>query len=195
MAEILVSTFQRGGSSLVMQMLAAAGVTVAGDYPAYEPEEAYPKGRARNVDHMAAVKGAVKLLEPAGVKHTIKIANHAVWIDRDPKQRAHSASKFSHRFMGNPPFNRAHKRQLAVSYIQDRRESVANLKLLLRPGGEVTVIRFEKLIEEPENTAWTLAQAFGLDRMAVKPMAHCVVKRTSECLPYMLEQDLLRRVG
>src|SRR5271163_1780808 len=82
---VVVTGFGRCGSSLVMQMLHAAGFPVTGEYPSFECEEYHFGG-------VAPPAGASKILNldceaPPGGPY------RWIWLDRNPAQQVKSQAK------------------------------------------------------------------------------------------------------
>lgn len=176
---LLVSGFGRCGSSLVMQMLAAGGYPVTGEYPAYEDlayngtGSCYPIGRA------------IKVLDP----HRNKIPHGRyrwIWIDRDPKQQALSTCKFAKCFIGlNIPTTQLASMEL--SYKTDRKKALSTIKKHSFTHDNFLNLTFEGLITEPEKSSRIIAY-YLREEMNVQAMASVVFRdRTTKCFDGLLE--------
>lgn len=173
----IVSGFFRCGSSLTMQMLDAAGLRCAGVYPAFEVE-----------DPVAAIEGgefdAVKWLDPE--RPFPRAECRAIWIDRDDKQQAASARKFLAAIGGDVDAGRLRKTIRA-----HRARSVALVRRAAK--FRLVVWRFECIVADPLAHARELAAFVGCGDPYT--MAKVAVSRGPECLPYLLEAELVARWG
>ena len=183
----LVCGFGRCGTSLVMRMLDAGGLPpFESGPPAYE--------NPANTDLFwlrQAVGHAVKILDPLKFQLPPEWPWRFIWIDRDPKQQARSQIKFLSQFFQDVPSDRATLRRLGGGMRRDRGPALAMLRRL---GGEQPLIlAFEDILTDPAAAAARLS-AFcgGLDAAR---MAAQVLQRPTDCLPYMLEFDLLAQEG
>ena len=194
---IYVCTFQRGGSTLVMHMLAAAGCEMWGKPPAYEPRAFTPSNCFKPADHVDAWRvyrgRCVKMLDPLDCRLDPDMPGRAIWLDRDPRERARSAVKFL-QWQGMPitrTTGRGAVRGLASGY---RRDRAATLACLRRSFGErVLIVKFEDLIGAPWSTALQIASFAGCwpEQPEIAAVMAGVVKlRTADCLPYMLEETM-----
>lgn len=110
---VIVAGFGRCGSSLVMQMLHAAGFPVTGEYPSFERDE-------YNTGGLSPPAGASKILNlecnppPAG-------AYRWVWLDRSPAQQAKSQAKFLLELSGIR-MSRRDVRRMACGYAPARKD-------------------------------------------------------------------------
>ena len=196
MAEVIVSTFQRGGSSMVMQMLHAGGMTCLGGGPAFEDERVKAKAGGRlHLDWIRDVPGAVKVLEPQRAAPLAggPIARLGIWLDRDPVTRAKSALRLMDA-SGVPVIsNRQTIRALEASYERDRPAALAALRRLC---GHILKVRFEEIIAAPE--AWTdaLCAQFEVGAVTRAKMLAVIRKgRGPGLAPHMLEPELMRDWG
>lgn len=173
---LLVCGFGRCGSSLVMRMLEAGGMPVAGEYPDYERFARLPTLAAS----LAALDGhAVKLLDPQ--EHPIPPGPQyrAVWLKRDPRQQALSSQKFL-RAAGARP-GRGYVARAMRAYREDEPRALAHLRAACT---DVMVLRFEGLLEAPVWCACRLADAAERD-LDVMGMAGVVLPRDANCRPDM----------
>lgn len=180
--KIFVCGLGRCGSSLMMQMLSAAGLKCPGRYPAFEDNRIDSIG----FDNWMNEYQAVKVLDPQRRQIIWKRDPHAraIWIDRDPKQQTASFHKMMVTMMGLP----------GLKSRQDRKTWEASLKVdrqkaLMRLSGSgllITRVRFEQLIAGEIDK---LAKCLGLDADLMRTV---IVARDAECLPYMLEAKLLK---
>jgi hypothetical protein len=186
----IVSGYQRCGSSLMLQMLSAAGVPVFHDegmgYPSFETHNT--TDRASDPRWLDGLDGyAVKWLEP---KHTVPPVGfnpdvRVLWMKRDYSQQAKSAVKFMHA-CGFECLSRDMRLVFAASYKRDEDSSLA----LWRERGAVHVQQFEQLIENPQQAAVEVCAFLNLNA-DVDRMAAVVRQRQTDCLPYMLEMTLI----
>ncbi|MCH8136647.1 MAG: sulfotransferase domain-containing protein [Proteobacteria bacterium] len=182
---ILVCGLGRCGSSLVMQMLKAGGISVDGTAPWYETRDIYD-------GHWIAQQAgrAIKILEPHKRGITFESGDYkSIWIDRDPREQAKSYIKFlrdrKHVPIADPGYQR---KKLIASFKEERPKGVAVCEDL----GPVLYLQFEKLIEEPVLCALDIALFVGIDSIrSLYEMSIQVQDRSPEKLPTMdLETDL-----
>jgi hypothetical protein len=160
-----------------MQMLHAAGFPVAGEYPSFECEE-YNSGGA------APPAGASKILNlecnpPPGGPY------RWIWLDRNPAQQAKSQAKLLWE-LGGVRVSRHMVRALACSYAPGRKDS---FEVMRRLGGPILALTFEEIITDPSGAAEKIGSFVGCT--GVETMAKVVRNRSPECLPYLLENELL----
>lgn len=186
METIIVSGLGRCGSSLVMQMLAAAGFEVTGEYPAFED------GRVNLPSTENLWSGewngkAVKVLDPH--RSNLHLSNcKVIWLDRHIRQQAKSIAKFSQAMMGLK-FSPDQIRELECSLVRDRAICLAMFKKSGRP---LLELYFDDLIKRPVAEAVRLASFTGTNS---RKMDGVVRKRSAECYPGLLEIELLASVA
>jgi hypothetical protein len=189
MAITFVSGFQRCGSSLMCQMLNAGGLTVFHDpgmgYPSFETHRQFdtPNDETwlRSIDGLA-----VKWLEPQrAMPADVGIETRVLWMSRDHAEQAKSAVKFMRACGCNLPRDARYK--MAKSYMADEATAISAWD----QRGEVLVLRFEELITRPVDTARMVQQFLGVP-LDVSAMAGQVRNRPMTCLPYLLEEELIR---
>ena len=178
---VIVAGFGRCGSSLVMQMLHAASFPVTGEYPSFECEE-------YNAGGQPPTAGASKILNidcnpPPGGPY------RWIWLDRSPAQQAKSQAKLL-RELGGIRMARSDVRAMACSYGLARREC---FEIMRRIGGPVLGLSFEQLVLDPRGAAAKIGEFVGC--MEIERMARVVRKRKPECLPYLLEAELVAEVA
>lgn len=186
----IVSGFQRCGSSLMMQMLAAAGMPTIHDpqsgYPAFETQRQF---HAADDPTWLTDGHAVKWLEPQrampspNVPHELRI----IWMRRDFNQQAKSAVKFM-RLVGGVPLPADARKGMAASY----RASATDAVKLWLTRGKVLRVNFEDLIREPLLTAKTVVDFLELP-LNHSIMADEVWPRNTECLDGLLELALVQQ--
>jgi len=184
MVILLVCGFGRCGSSMVMQMLAAGGMPVVGEYPAYEELECNPITPAL----LPRLDGkAVKLLNPHLDPIPAGPCYRAVWLDRDPLQQAKSTVKFL-RSVAGVPVKPCGAKRIARAAVKDRPRALECLRQAL--GGQPLVLRFEDILADPLGAARQLAMMCHRP-MDVDTMARMVLPRSNKCRPDMLIESLL----
>lgn len=171
---IVVAGLGRCGSSLLMQMLNAAGVKCAGEPPLYEHEDTV-QGANLSAAWFAQF-GAVKLLMPTLYSIDPVADLSFVWMDRNVEQQSRSQIKYMrgvvpdvYKGVPEPRLLDAYREELATF----RRESLAVVDRF--PHAYAT---FEEMLRDPKR----IARRFGLDRDA---MASVVVPRSPACRPDM----------
>lgn len=185
---VVVAGITRCGSSLMMRMLDHGGMEVVADNTI-----AYEDGRVLGLpllhEWLKDCRGkAVKLLDlhhftpPSGLPYVF------IFLLRDPKEQAKSIKKFM-KELGLAEVANVPTKKIAASVRTDVRRSLEICRAL----GPVFLLRFESLIDKPENAARRLAARLAQWGVSadVGAMAAQVRKRSSKCLPYLLERDLL----
>lgn len=189
---LAIAGLGRCGSSLVMQMLAAGGAPVLGEYPAYEKTEGmtWPGWLQR----VAAAPGpvALKWLDPHKMPLSSGMVVSVVWLERNFQQQAKSQLKFS--AAGKFRFGRAAHDKMEQRLIAEQQTCLA---LLRARGYPVLRVGFESIIREPESAARVLARVgqgvLGV-RLDVDRMAAQVLPRGSACLRDLsVEQELVAK--
>lgn len=185
-ATILVAGLGRCGSSLVMQMLAAAGVPTVGTYPDFEVVDvahALPADPCRWIDHILGK--AVKVLDPHRRRPPGGPDYFTILLRRDYTEQARSALK-----LVGVADTRENRRAMAADLRRDM--GAARRALLFAGAGRrgILDLTFEELILDPAWAARAIATYLGgdLDEAA---MVACVRQRPTGCLPYMLEDQLV----
>ena len=152
---IVVAGFGRCGSSMMMAMLAAAGLDL---HPcssrAYESDDVKtPRGWER-------IRGAAKALHPFFPPPDTSPGPFAfIWLDRDPREQAKSAAKFLRVF--GRPMTRADRRKLERSFLNDRGPSLRSLREDYPDGSRVLVLSFEEVLANPRAAATQVAKFSG----------------------------------
>lgn len=185
----IVTGFQRCGSSLMMQMLAAGGMPTFSDeemgYPAFETHRQHA---APDPVWFASCDGkALKWLEP---QHTmpppVDCELRVLWMKRDYDQQAKSAVKFM-RLVGGVHLPGAARRQMAASY---RTNEKAALRLWLQRAARVLVVDFEDVLANPYKSAMAVSLFLNVP-LDTQAMGKQVRVRPPECLDGLLELALI----
>lgn len=174
---ILVAGLGRCGTTMVMNMLAAAGVPCVGPAPAYEVDEV--NHRPPSYDWLRAQQGkALKLLNPHCSAPLPPCPSVVIWLDRDRIEQARSHAKFVHLVAGAPAADRRHVRAMAKGLERDR-----GLALLALPGRRTLRLSFEELLDDPRNAAHRLHAFLYPDfgALDVSAMAAVVRRRSPKC--------------
>lgn len=193
MADVIVSTFTRGGSSMLMQMLHAGGLGCLGEGPAFEDARVKAQADGRmHLDWISAVPGAVKVLEPQRAAPLINgpIARLGIWLDRDPVIRAKSALRLMDA-TGVPVLSRRKTiRAMAASYERDRRAAIDALRGMVR---ELMIVRFEAIFADPEGFTDELCAHYHVGAETKARMTAVIRRERGPGLaPQMLEPALIR---
>ena len=185
----VVCGFGRCGTSLLMQMLAAGGMAVHGEYPAYED----PAARGGNSALFDTLPGkAIKLLdEPALHSLSGCYLYDFVWLDRNEREQAFSACKLL--AAAGHPLPRGAAKVLTRSYWRSRPGLLAHLRALL--GSRLLRLRFEDVLAEPLRAAETLIHFLGQPQLDRYEMVEQVRPRSPKCYPGLLELSLLDRAA
>lgn len=187
---IVVSGNGRCGTSMMMQMLAAAGVPCLGRYPDFEDTD-FAMSTFRP-DRMAAAREcALKILDP-GVMKIPRLPHHvAIWMSRDPKQQTLSVAKLL--YLYGVVTDRSTRRRLERDIRTSKPRHLGAFRDM--PLGEVA---FERILADPIGAATKLCAFLGRHGwpgLSPEKMAAVVVRRGPECLEGMLEFDLLEERG
>ncbi len=196
---ILVCGFGRCGTSLVMQMLAAAGVDCAGRAPTYE-EQIAPEHKNDAVYWYRTFAGrALKVLDPDRFRPPADIPYLVIWLDRDEKQQAASQVKFLQVVCGMKmaASTKFYVKKFAKQNRLDRPRTLAGLCNLAGPENCFRM-EFERLIDTPHLAAaeiWSLVSRYSTRRFdnpyqVVLDMASVVRIRHSDNYPGLLEVSL-----
>ena len=191
---IIVAGLGRCGSSLVMQMLAAAGAPCVGTWPDFEDAVSVlldPKDTEAQREFYKACKGrAVKLLDPHLNTPPIGLDYRNIFLSRNPAEQAKSMLKL----LGMTNNRKARKAMEQAVRTDEARARLAMTKI---GDGRYLNIPFENLIHDPEHSARAIADWVRTWRgqpLDVDRMARCVRPRPAKCLPHMLELELLAYV-
>lgn len=189
---IVVAGQGRCGTSLVMQMLFAAGVPCDGDWPSFE-SEAQMIGTIDPEAFAARRDQAVKILDPGKCGLGSLPGHVVIWLDRDPVEQARSQIKFMRGHGVDIEDSRATRRGLASTLRSDRERHRAALGI---PGKTPSLsVGFGILVLDP---AWVAGAIAGFLKQHQWPaldtdaMTSVVRRRPSDCYPGFLENMLGR---
>ena len=177
---ILVAGLARCGTSLVMQMLNAAGVPCLGSYPDFEPQcvsLSRDVGALLNLRNVAFKIIDPELHEPEWPKFDAKI----IWLNRDPKEQAKSQVKMV-RAMGGLTIPIGAWREVKKALIEDKHKCC---RWWNRCTSEPLFLSFEDLVDLPLKTAFSITKYLGIDDGKAMAMAACAIPRDSRCAPDM----------
>lgn len=189
---IIVAGLGRCGSSLVMQMLAAAGISTIGTYPDFEDDlnMRLPDLEAQREMALRAPGHAMKLLDPHLHAPPVGYDYRTIFLTRHPVEQAKSMLK-----LVGERNNRNARRAMEVAV---RRDTCTARDAVTRIGsGQFYNMPFEHLIHDPMGAAEGIARYLHRYRdepLDVEAMARCVRRRPATCLPYLLELELLSHV-
>lgn len=177
-----VTGFGRCGSSMVMAMLAAGGVPLAGD----PSPGSWELSGGVEVAHTLDLSGkAVKLLDSVTYYGLPPAPSwRFIWLDRDPVEQARSHLKFIRWAAPDEPLLGASVEGFAASYTRDRARVVG----AYRRAGYVLVLRYERVLLSPGAAARKLARHIwpGLDCEAAAAVVH---ERDGRCRPDMSVEE------
>lgn len=184
---VVVTGSTRCGTSLVMGMLHAGGLPVhAENHIAYEHVDVL--GLPDETAWLDRCAGkAVKALEPLHHRLPAGRRYRFVLMKRDPVEQAKSQVKFM-RLVGGVRVGDDAVQLLAESLRQDYPRMLGHLTDL----GPVVTLRFEEVLADPPRAARLLASFLNFaEPLDVAAMAARVRPRGPECLPGLLELDLM----
>lgn len=176
----------RSGTSLMMQMLLAGGIPLhCESFISGESSDIFKLPKETN--WLKKCHGqAIKILEPLVFVLPRTFEYRFIVMHRNPAQQAKSFEKFM-RYVGAETDHPKYLETLESSFVREM-PMIVN-KYQMYPG-RLKEISFEKLIENPIAIANEL-QAFLNQPLNVKSMAAIVQARSPDCLPNMLEMDLI----
>lgn len=194
---IFVAGLGRCGTSLLMQMLDAAGIRCAGEYPAFEPSEMGSYLEPVDTEWLLAhAGGAVKWINPHKVIVNEGVTNAIViWMCRDKRQQAKSQAKFISATEG-VSFDRPQVSRLKT---QLRKETAAALVSISRFAGHS--VRFDELLKTPlveatKLVAFLSKHGFIFSDQSAQVMAKQVLRRAPACMPdFSIETKLISAHG
>jgi len=181
----LVCSLPRTGTSLVMQMLHAAGLKVPGSYPGYETEVWVSK--ERGIPYMHLFDGrydAVKWLEPHLAGRIDLPPCRIILTTRCEHERWASQLKYSRLWLKEVT-NRRQREAKRVEMMRAR-QGVRRWCMLKSRGN--LEIAFETMLVDPLYCAELISDFIG--QGDPEKMAACVMCRGPECAETMLEEDL-----
>lgn len=178
---IIIAGFGRCGTTMVMNMLDAAGVPTIGNAPDWEDEDAQrmlerdPAAWRKLIDGKAVkVLGAIHLTLPD------LTGCDFLWLMRNPREQAKSMLKFT-----GQPQSRSGIRAFEQSIRRDQPKGIAKLT---RAGARLAgTMHFEGFINEPAWSSFALAHTLGMEKETAFEMAYRIRQRQPECLPYLAE--------
>lgn len=190
MSTVVVTGLGRCGTTAVMRMLDAAGARVTGAAPDYEVDEAVKPTKAWFDEQEGR---AVKILNPLQLPAFIFDPERTVVIllTRAAEEQALSQIKFVKHNGADARTDRASRRALTS---QIRKETSDVVKLVRASGCPALHLSFERLITDRQITARVIAEFLrplaDLDDRRMWPE---IWRRTSYCLPDMLEPELMKQ--
>lgn len=177
---IVVAGFGRCGSSLMMQMLQAAGVPCVGTFPDFEvPEVAH----LVTPEFIAACAGkAVKVLDPqrVGLPGDVRV----IWMDRDVREQAKSHAKFVSLTVARH-YSRDQRRALERQLVADRARVMRQLA-----GRPLLAVQFERLLEQPGPLLLDIERFLDRD-LNTDNAARRVIRRPPACMPDLRIEQIL----
>lgn len=166
-----VCGFGRCGSTMVMSMLVAGGMT-----PGNASEPPY-EGDLQDLWHLPLDGRVVKLLDSVSYYGIPPASSwRFIWLDRDPIEQAKSHVKFTESILGAPLRDGAVE-QFAESYARDRPKVLG----LLRRAGGVLVMDYERVLANPRRAAKDLRKVWP--ELDVDRAAAVVHERDGRCRP------------
>ena len=177
----------RCGSSLVMQMLDAGGVSIVGTGPYYEPKQTV--WHEFDADWLSEQEGIVKLLYPIPVVFKFNPGKYkTIWLSRDKDEQAKSLLKFAMNAHKVPEED-----QDLVQIAKDLDEEERMCTQALMKIGPLMLLNFEHIINQPRKAAESILTYFQV-KGDIKKMVAEVHKRGTQALPDMtLEDDLIAK--
>lgn len=188
MPVIIVAGLGRCGTSLVMQMLAAACVPTIGDYPGFEDDinMRLPDLDAQREFYARAPGHAVKLIDPHLHAPPVGLDYRCIFLTRNTTQQARSILK-----MAGAPNDRRARRAMETGVRRDTTRARAAIERI--GSGRFLQLGFEEIIHDPAMAASRIALWTGvpLRAGAHEAMTACVRRRPAACLPYLMELEMI----
>lgn len=188
---IAVSGATRSGSSLMMRLLAAAGVPTIHELDHSMEHSGMVRLATGDAAWLAGAEGhAVKLLDithyppPAGRKYRV------IWMNRDPHEQAKSQLKFMNYLQpGIADIRRETVRALAGSIKHDRH--IEQRLWANKFKAKLLEINFEDLLLRRIGACTAVTDFIGLHPSAIEKMLPLIVNRQATNYPGMLEFALM----
>lgn len=188
---IIVAGLGRCGTSLVMRMLDVAGITTIGDRPDWECMATQMRLEDDPEGWALAVQGrAIKLLDAH--RHTLPQLGEfdLIWLYRDEREQAKSGLKLMASMFSTIKPDRTQTRAWAAGLRRDTPRAIRSIEDAGAP--RILSLRFEHILGDPFMSAHSICRHLGIDTARAREMASQVIPRGPECLPYMLELNLVR---
>lgn len=189
---IIVCGLMRSGTSLMMQMLHAAGVECLGEHPWYEDKRTAPYGVLDESLLKDAEGKAFKLLEPHArpIAHALPEDAVFVWMDRSYKEQATSYVKFLAFMDPSRKMKDLKRRYRSLKNGELQQSRQFGVQAIERYDRPIVKVRFEDIIKKPLYTAQGLETLLGLPEDSSIDMADVVLFRDTACSDRMLEAEL-----
>ena len=188
MPVIIVAGLGRCGTSLVMQMLAAACVPTIGVYPAFEDDinMRLPDLDAQREFYARCPGHAVKLIDPHLHAPPVGLDYRCIFLTRNTTQQARSILK-----MAGAPNDRKSRRAMETNVRRDTPRARAAIERI--GSGRFLQLGFEEIIHDPAMAASRIALWAGIPLCVGThdAMTACVRRRTAACLPYLMELEMI----
>jgi hypothetical protein len=183
----VVAGLPRSGTSLLMQMLHVAGLRCAGEWPDFETEETLQPSR-EFVDSMRG--GVLKLLDPQRTALPVGPNYRFLFTTRNKTQQARSVLKMVSAVAGIG-YSEGAEAKLRESLVRDESRALGVLRD--HRCFEPFMVCFDNVVSFPAISTDRVAGYLGLPPGASALMRACILERTAECHPRMLEVELLAR--
>lgn len=187
----VIAGLPRCGSSLLMQMLAAAGMRCAGDYPSFEPDELMENPSEAYVDSWDG--GAFKLLDPHRVLLPAGRRYRIIFLTRSRRQQSMSTVKF----MALLQIAKGKLDGVGFDRMREslRKDQAAALHILHEHHCPIIKIRFEDLIEHQLSTVEEICRFLDMDYSKHGPtMLKTIRPRRATCYEGLLEIELMKEI-
>lgn len=183
---LVVSSFGRAGSSLVMKMLQAGGYPIL----ANKPGSLEHTGMTQLPAYSAWLKDgyAVKINDPHLFIPPENFDYQFIWLSRDPKQQAKSMIKLN-RVTRPYKENRSERTSMRFKMQFIKKSTPKCIKLFKRLSNRpIIYIQFEELLADPAKTVSNIAQEIEQKLDLVK-MAKIVKPRKTTVYPGLMELE------
>ncbi|GAA5117062.1 hypothetical protein JIN84_17990 [Luteolibacter yonseiensis] len=182
----IVCGLPRSGTSLMMQILDAAGIRCAGEYPAFEPAELLTGVTSEFIE--SNVGGAFKLLDPH--LHSLPTGKNYrfIMMTRSRRQQSISMVKMMRltQSVRPGPISGQTMEAMRNNIAIEEAEAIGAISL---HGAPILKVRFEDIIERTTPTVWRIADF--LNNWSEPEMAAVVKPRSAVCYNGMLEVELV----
>lgn len=197
MRAIIVTGQPRTGTSLAMQILAAAGIPITGgEYPAYEDGRVtLLPGCAEWLQDIGGT--ALKIIDPAIFVPPTWLPADIIHMARDPHQQVKSEQKFRRAFGIYMPRKLDRRAAKTMRGVYEAHERAWKQMRSRRKVWRSLDWRFERLIVDPQTSVAAFCDFLDIEKTAerLEAMASAVRPRRAENYKGMLEFELVQEAG
>lgn len=184
---IIVAGLGRCGTTLVMRMLASAGVPTIGETPDWEDVDNLTCLERASIAWACEISGkAVKLLGAHQYNLPDLSGAKLIWLARNPHEQAKSMLKLVSSMFSTVTIDRQSIRAMKKGILRDTTAAVWALDKAVGSGVGIA-LTFEDILRDPAAASRIMCEYLGLPGEAAGVMAAQVRMRGAACLPYLAE--------